>query len=166
VIGKNCVIGSGTELQEAYLFNNVIVGNDCVIEGSIVGDNVVIHDGCTIPKGCLIADGTIIGPNTQLQPFERLFAKPVRDRQRNDDDDDSSSDESIESDVDAVEESKFNNLFMGGHISDPMLLVQKDIHKDLGDGSNALVWPSGPLDPDEEEEVEVWKNERFMRLGI
>jgi translation initiation factor eIF-2B subunit epsilon len=49
-----------------------------------------------------------------------------------------------------------------------MLLDQESIKGalNLGTGSNALVWLRGP--PDEEEDlddVENYKNQRFMRLG-
>ena len=36
----------------------------------------------------------------------------------------------------------------------------------LGEGSNAIVWPQGPWEDDEDlEEVERYNNQRLMRIG-
>lgn len=35
----------------------------------------------------------------------------------------------------------------------------------LGNDSNALVWPKGPPDEEDLEDVENYNNQRFMRLG-
>jgi len=46
-------------------------------------------------------------------------------------------------------------------------LEQDSIDKTgLGKDSNAIVWPRGPPDEEDDEEgPENWKNQRFMRLG-
>lgn len=37
----------------------------------------------------------------------------------------------------------------------------------IGEGSNAIVWPKGPREDDEElDEVERFDNQRLMRLGL
>jgi len=47
------------------------------------------------------------------------------------------------------------------------LVEQDSIDKTgLGKDSNAIVWPRGPPDEEDDEEgPENWKNQRFMRLG-
>lgn len=43
---------------------------------------------------------------------------------------------------------------------------QGDHSSILGEGSNAIVWPKGPSEDDEEmEEVERYDNQRLMRIG-
>lgn len=43
---------------------------------------------------------------------------------------------------------------------------QDSIPTNLGENSNALIWPKGPpADSDEDDELDNYKNERFMRLG-
>lgn len=35
----------------------------------------------------------------------------------------------------------------------------------LGKDSNAIVWPTGPAEDAEEDDIAAFQNERFMRLG-
>lgn len=45
-------------------------------------------------------------------------------------------------------------------------LDQDDHTAVLGEGSNAIVWPKGPSEDDEEmDEVERYDNQRLMRIG-
>ena len=46
------------------------------------------------------------------------------------------------------------------------LVDQNTTPNTLGKDSNALVWPRGPPDDDAEEELDNYKNERFLRLGM
>jgi hypothetical protein len=46
------------------------------------------------------------------------------------------------------------------------LVDQKLTPNTLGKDSNALVWPRGPPDDGEENELNIYKNERFLRIGM
>lgn len=44
---------------------------------------------------------------------------------------------------------------------------QEDVSVIIGEGSNAIVWPQGPHEDDEDvDEVEQHNNQRLMRLGM
>ncbi|RDB21277.1 Translation initiation factor eIF-2B subunit epsilon [Hypsizygus marmoreus] len=143
VIGENCVIGTGSIIRNSYIFDGTVIGADCVIERSIIGANVTIKDSTQVQRGCLIGDGVVVGPFAKLKPFERLSKKrDATDGQPSD------ADEEVDSDLEDVEAG------------------QDSIQETLGKDSNALVWPTGPPDVDaEEDEINNYKNERFMRLG-
>ncbi|KAG6890454.1 hypothetical protein C0992_001501 [Termitomyces sp. T32_za158] len=136
VIGCNCSIGTGTIIRNSYIFDGTAIGSDCVIERSIIGAGVSIKDKSVVQRGSLVGDGVIVGPSALLRPFERLSRK--RDSA------DSSEDE--DSDLEDVEASQ-------------------DLPHTLGKYSNAIVWPAGPPDDAEEDDIAAFKNERFMRLG-
>ncbi|KAF9567546.1 nucleotide-diphospho-sugar transferase [Agrocybe pediades] len=141
VIGQRCTIGAGSTVTSSYIFDSAVIGANCTVERSIIGAGVVIKDGSHIPRGCLIADDVVIGPNAVLQPFERLSAPR--------DDADVEVEEDGDSDIEEVESN------------------QDSINKTaLGKDSNAIVWPRGPPEEEDDEEgPENYRNQRFMRLG-
>ncbi|KDR81526.1 hypothetical protein GALMADRAFT_239531 [Galerina marginata CBS 339.88] len=142
VIGQNCTIGAGSTISNSYIFENVTIGANCSIERSIIGAGVQIKDGSHIPNGCLIAEGVVVGPNAQLEPFERLSVKRDEADVEADEDDDDSDVEEVEANQDSIDKTA------------------------LGKDSNAIVWPRGPPDEEDDEEgPENYKNLRFMRLG-
>ncbi|KAI0673089.1 nucleotide-diphospho-sugar transferase [Trametes maxima] len=147
VVGQRCTIGPGAVLRDAYIFDDTHVGAGCVVEGSIVGTHVRLGSGCRVPRGCLIADGVVIGEGAKLRKFERVSKK--REAQEDEDEDaDDEDEEEEDSDLEEVE----------AH--------QEGVEQIVGKGSNALVWPQGL--PDEEEEVEEREshnNQRLMRIG-
>jgi translation initiation factor eIF-2B subunit epsilon len=59
-------------LRNAYLFDDVTVGPDCVLESCIVGTGVRVGEGSRIARGSLIADDVKLGPGTILRPFDRV----------------------------------------------------------------------------------------------
>lgn len=49
-----------------------------------------------------------------------------------------------------------------------MLIIETDQDKTssiLGKDSNAMVWPHGPFDDDDEDGIAAYKNQRIRRLG-
>ena len=146
-------------ISNSYIFDNTHIGSNCVIERSIIGSNVRIKDNSNVPRGCLIADSVVIGPSAKLEPFDRLSA-------RRDSLDGELDDEEHDSDLEDVETScAFQPLPL--IYSDISILGQSSIDKPpLGIDSNALVWPHGPLDEEEDEESpENEQNLRFLRIG-
>ncbi|KAF8894552.1 nucleotide-diphospho-sugar transferase [Infundibulicybe gibba] len=150
VIGRNCVIGAGTIISHAYIFDGTTIDPQCIIDRSIVGANVHLKEGTRVSRGCLIGDGVIVGPRAVLEPFERLSKKREIEPGLT-----SAEGEDVDSDLEDVEAGW-----------SPLVLLNDLIPKSLGEDSNAIVWPRGPPDEDEDEEgVESYKNQRFMRLG-
>ncbi|KXN85472.1 putative translation initiation factor eIF-2B subunit epsilon [Leucoagaricus sp. SymC.cos] len=146
VIGQNCTIGAGTIIDNSYIFDNTVIGPNCKIQRSIVGSGCSIGENTHILNGSLIGDGVIIGPDVSLSPFERLSVQRLSVTRAPTTDDSGEED----SDLEAVEGDQGS---IKGNLN-------------LGKNSNALVWPRGPPDEEEDtEDVENYKNQRFMRLG-
>lgn len=77
-IGARCYIGAGTVLRNAYLFDDVTIGPNCVLESCIVGSGVRVDEGSRIARGSLVADGVKLGSGTVLRPFERVSRRKQR----------------------------------------------------------------------------------------
>ena len=71
-IGARCSIGAATVLRNAYIFDDVTIGTNCILESCIVGAGVRIGEGSRIARGSLIADGAKLGPGTALKSFDRI----------------------------------------------------------------------------------------------
>ncbi|KAF5365596.1 hypothetical protein D9758_003234 [Tetrapyrgos nigripes] len=137
VIGRNCVIGAGTLIDNSYVFDGTTIGPGCIVQQSIIGSGVNIRENTRISKGSLVADEVVVGPNAVLEPFQKLSKK----RADGDDEDIDSEEEDLEFDEELIKAK-------------------------LGTDSNAIIWPRDPPDEDEDEEgIENYKNQRFMRLG-
>ncbi|KAJ4488105.1 nucleotide-diphospho-sugar transferase, partial [Lentinula aciculospora] len=148
VVGQNCFIGAGAIVDNSYIFSGTTIGPGCVIERSIIGSDVNIKENTQIDKGSLVSDGVIIGPNAHLEAFGRLSKKRGSETVVNEDGED--EDEYADSEEEEVE------------------AAQDSIELDLGSESNAIMWPLGAPDNEEDEDdedVENVKNQRFMRLG-
>ncbi|KAJ6596797.1 nucleotide-diphospho-sugar transferase [Mycena vulgaris] len=141
VIGQNCVIGAGTVIDGSYIFDGTVIGAQCVIKRSIIGAGVTIKEKTRIEKGCLVGDGVVVGPLAVLDPFERLSKR--RDNSAEEED----SDEDEDSDMEEIEAN------------------QDGASSILGKDSNAIVWPRGPSEEDDEDGIASYKNQRFRQIG-
>ncbi|KAK7055003.1 translation initiation factor eIF-2B epsilon subunit, GEF [Paramarasmius palmivorus] len=142
VIGRDCVIGPGTIVDNSYIFDGTKIGAGCIIEKSIIGAGVIVRDDTRIEKGCLVGDGVMLNPALHLGPFERLS----RRRDERGDDDDESDEEA--SDTEELEED------------------QEAARAKLGVDEYTLVWTQRPPEEDDDDDgVENAKNQRFMRIG-
>ncbi|KAN0133810.1 Nucleotide-diphospho-sugar transferase [Lactarius tabidus] len=152
-LGARCSVGPDTVLRNAYVFDDVAIGPNCVLESCIIGAGVQVGEGSRIARGSLVADGVKLGPGTVLMPFERVSRrkqKPVPMMGE------SAEDESDEGDADSeLEEAEKNQL---------------SIAQNLGPGSDAFVWPRRAVvrrgdEEGYENELENFNNWRLLRLG-
>ncbi|KAJ7109279.1 translation initiation factor eif-2b [Mycena epipterygia] len=142
VIGQNCVIGAGSIIDGSYIFDGTVIGAQCVVKRSIIGAGVTIKEKTRIEKGCLVGDGVVVGPLAVLDPFERLSKR--RDKTASAEEEEDFDDDS---DIEEVEAN------------------QDRASSILGKDSNAIVWPQGPLEDDDEDGIADYKNQRARRLG-
>ncbi|KAJ7098016.1 nucleotide-diphospho-sugar transferase [Mycena belliarum] len=140
VIGQNCVIGAGSVVDGSYIFDGTVIGAQCVVTRSIIGAGVTIKEKTRVEKGCLVGDGVVVGPLAVLDRFERLS------RRRVDGDGDGDEDEDDDSDLEEIEANQ------GGATSM------------LGKDSNAIVWPRGASE-DDEDGITSYKNQRARQIG-
>ncbi|KAF8654077.1 hypothetical protein AX16_003610 [Volvariella volvacea WC 439] len=146
VIGQNCIIGAGTVIRNSYILEGTVIGVNCTIELSIIGAEVDIGDKTYVPRGCLIGDGVTLGPGVSLEPHDRLFKRREATSERRVEESEEEADED-DPELDAVE-AEF----------DPRA-------KFLGPNSNAIPWPNRPPEEDDEEDVENYRNQLFMRIS-
>ncbi|KAH9005204.1 nucleotide-diphospho-sugar transferase [Lactarius hatsudake] len=154
-LGARCSVGTDTVLRNAYVFDDVTIGPNCVLESCIVGAGVQVGEGSQIARGSLVADGVKLGPGTVLMPFERVSRRkqksvPVIGEPAEEDDDGDDADADSE-----LEEAEKN---------------QRSISQNLGPGSDAFVWPRRAIarkgdEEGHENELENFNNWRLMRLG-
>ncbi|KAJ7452519.1 nucleotide-diphospho-sugar transferase [Mycena galericulata] len=140
VIGQNCIIGAGTIIDGSYIFDGTVIGPQCVVKRSIIGAGVTIKEKTRIEKGCLVGDGVMVGPLAVLDPFERLSKRRDQTALAEEEEED-------DSDIDEIEAN------------------QDGASSILGKDSNAVVWPQGPSEEDDEDGIINYKNQRVRRLG-
>lgn len=80
VIGTGCRIGKNVRLENAYLWENVTVEDDCSVSFSILCDSVSVASGSTIENGCLLSFGVKVGPAVSIPPgtlITRIYQSQV-----------------------------------------------------------------------------------------
>jgi translation initiation factor eIF-2B subunit epsilon len=156
-------------IRNSYIFDNTVIGPNCVIDQSIIGANVNVREGTTIEKGCLVADGVVVGPKAVLQAFDRVSRKKENTSiSEVDTDGDVSEEDDEDSELGDIDQGK---LFFVQQIHD--VDVQRfvadldNLAVGLGAQTNAFVWPRRVSDPEDTEvdELEGFNNQRLMRLG-
>lgn len=65
-------------MRNAYIFDDVTIGPNCVLESCIIGAGVQIGEGSRVARGSLIADGVELGPGTVLRSFDRVSKRKQR----------------------------------------------------------------------------------------
>ncbi|KAJ7156068.1 nucleotide-diphospho-sugar transferase [Mycena crocata] len=172
VIGQNCVIGAGSIIDGSYIFDGTVIGAQCVVKRSIIGAGVTIKEKTRIEKGCLVGDGVVVGPLAVLDPFERLSKRRVASSEENEEenDEDEGEDEDEDEDEDGNEDEDEGEDDEDEDDSD---IEEIEANQDrsssiLGKDSNAIVWPQGPSndeDEDDEDGIMEYRNDRVRRLG-
>ncbi|KAI0306525.1 nucleotide-diphospho-sugar transferase [Multifurca ochricompacta] len=144
-IGARCSIGTGTVLRNAYIFDDVVIAANCVLESCLIGAGVWVGEGSRIGRGSLVADGVKLGPGTGIKAKEKttpMIGEFI-------------GDESDEGDVDSELEQAEQ--------------CQPSLSQSLGPNSDAFVWPRRVAQRNGEDrhenELESFDNRRFMRLG-
>ena len=66
VLGRNCVVRSGSRLEDCVLFDGVEVGHDAEVFHSIVCDDAEIGDGATV-EASIVGSRTVIGRRNELR---------------------------------------------------------------------------------------------------
>lgn len=88
-LGADCSISPNTSIISSYLFDDVRVGANCVLEECIIGRDVHIADGVKIGRGALLGNGVRIGKGAQIPDYARVG----REKWRSEYDDESDEDE-------------------------------------------------------------------------
>ena len=77
VLGRNCIIEDGVELQDAVLWDNVNVKKRSRIHGAVLCHNVRIGQAVVIEEGAVIADETTIGDEAFIKQNVKVWPNKV-----------------------------------------------------------------------------------------
>lgn len=77
VLGRNCIIEDGVELQDAILWDNVNVKKRSRIHGAVLCHNVRIGQAVVIEEGAVIADETTIGDEAFIKQNVKVWPNKV-----------------------------------------------------------------------------------------
>lgn len=64
VLGRNCVVASGSEIVRSVLLDGVRVASDAIVSDSILGAGAVVGDKATC-DGCVLGDGVVLVPGVR-----------------------------------------------------------------------------------------------------
>ncbi|KAH7961319.1 hypothetical protein HPB52_007675 [Rhipicephalus sanguineus] len=79
VIGRNCTIGRNVHLRNAYLWDNVVVEDDCHLQQCLLASDVVIKRNVTVTPGCVLSFKVVVGPDIKLKEGTLLQPTPDTD---------------------------------------------------------------------------------------
>jgi NDP-sugar pyrophosphorylase family protein len=73
IVGRRCKIGRGATLNSCYLWDNVDIGEGCVVQpGAILCSGVRLLPNVTVGTGAIVSFNTQIGPDVSIEPFTRI----------------------------------------------------------------------------------------------
>lgn len=98
VIGRGCVIGAGVRLNNVYLWDDVVIGDNCSLTKVVLGAGVVIRDYTTVGDGSIVGSGVILGPNATIARDSIVSLTKPDETDEDFDRDDSESDSEAEDD--------------------------------------------------------------------
>ncbi|CAD5119454.1 DgyrCDS8061 [Dimorphilus gyrociliatus] len=66
VIGRNCKIGKNALIQNAFIWDNVTIEDDCCLKTCILANHVTVFRGVTIEEGCVLSTNVTVGPEVPI----------------------------------------------------------------------------------------------------
>jgi translation initiation factor eIF-2B subunit epsilon len=86
-LGADCSVSPNTSIVSSYLFDDVRIGANCVLEECIIGRDVHIADGVKIGRGALLGNGVRIGKGAQIPDYARIGREKWQPEYEGDSDD-------------------------------------------------------------------------------
>ena len=99
VVGARVKIGVRSHVHHAFIWDDVTVGEDCVLTGCIIGHNVTILDRVRLDRGTIVAPNCVIGPDVHLERGARVSLHRFRESE---DDEEEEDDEAHGGDASAL----------------------------------------------------------------
>lgn len=93
IIGQNCIIGANVHIVGSYLWNNVNIGDGCILDTCLLADNVILKENVKILPGSVLSYNVVIGKGISVPKSAKLQAEvPDEDSDFGDEDDESFGD--------------------------------------------------------------------------
>ncbi len=77
MVGRNCTIEDGAELEDSVLWDNVYVKANAKIKGAVLGQNVRVGVGATIKQGVVIGDDSKIGADATINAGVKIWPSKI-----------------------------------------------------------------------------------------
>ncbi|MCK4622786.1 MAG: mannose-1-phosphate guanyltransferase [Desulfuromonadales bacterium] len=77
IIGRNCVVEDGAELEDTVLWDNVYVKANARINGAVLGQNVRVGVGARILPGVVIGDDSKIGSDAKINADVKIWPNKI-----------------------------------------------------------------------------------------
>ena len=73
VIGDDCVLGEGTNCEQAILWDGVHVGAACELRGCVVAARSVLEEACRLGENVAIGEHVHLGPQARVNPEVKIW---------------------------------------------------------------------------------------------
>lgn len=146
-------MGSNSRISSSYIFDNVRIGQGCVLQECMIGAGVVLGDGVVVGRGALLGPGVKLAKGVKVPEFARIGRERWQEASWGSDDEDEEEDEDDK----------------GG--SGLTLLTTAERLAILGPESVGFLWPNEEeqleedSDSDGEDPYEHPRNKRLLQLG-
>lgn len=72
VLGSRCKIGKGAVIEGTVLWDGVVVGERAILKNCVIGSGSNIQAGCHIPEGCVLGDNVRVEPGVKMAGATRV----------------------------------------------------------------------------------------------
>lgn len=72
VIGRKCEIGANVKIRNSYIWDEVTIHDDCVIDSAVLCSGAIVKQSTEVTPGCILSYDTVIGPTLRLKPGTRV----------------------------------------------------------------------------------------------
>lgn len=77
MVGRNCTIEDGAELEDSILWDNVYVKANARIKGAVLGQNVRVGVGAKIQQGVVIGDNSNVGKDATINADVKIWPSKI-----------------------------------------------------------------------------------------
>jgi mannose-1-phosphate guanylyltransferase len=72
VLGRHCLVGSGSTVERSVLHDDVRVGADCEVTGAVLGEGVRLEDGVVVEEGAIVGARARVAGGARVERGARV----------------------------------------------------------------------------------------------
>jgi len=77
MVGRNCIIEDGVELEDAIIWDNTYIKANARIRGAVIGQNVRIGLGAELNPGVVIGDDSKVGKDATIKADVKIWPNKI-----------------------------------------------------------------------------------------